>query len=174
MKSMGGSNEKHNIVLLTAREHFLAHWLLWRIHKNKSSAIAFFLMCRKNDGTRIKSTRAYAEAKEARRGENHPNFGKRHSEQTKLKIRSNSPFLGLSGPAHPSYGIKRSKKSVERGAERRSKGIISIDKFGNILEFKSIKEASEITGICKGNICSACKGNLTQAGGYSWKYKNII
>ena len=31
-KSMGGSNGKHNIVSLTAREHFVAHKLLYKIH----------------------------------------------------------------------------------------------------------------------------------------------
>ena len=45
MKSMGGTNNKENLVMLTAREHFLAHWLLWRIHRNKQSAYAFSMMC---------------------------------------------------------------------------------------------------------------------------------
>jgi hypothetical protein len=31
-KSMGGSNDKTNLVNLTAREHFLAHFLLGKIH----------------------------------------------------------------------------------------------------------------------------------------------
>ena len=45
MKSMGGDNNKENLVLLTAREHFLAHWLLWMIHKNISMGLAFAAMC---------------------------------------------------------------------------------------------------------------------------------
>ena len=44
MKSMGGTNDPENLVLLTAREHFIAHWLLWRIHRNESSSRAFFCM----------------------------------------------------------------------------------------------------------------------------------
>jgi hypothetical protein len=33
-KSLGGSNKKENLVLLTAREHFLCHYLLVKMHKN--------------------------------------------------------------------------------------------------------------------------------------------
>ena len=43
-KSMGGSNQAFNIVKLTAREHFLAHWLLFKIYKTPSMAKAFRLM----------------------------------------------------------------------------------------------------------------------------------
>ena len=39
-KSMGGSNQAFNIVKLTAREHFLAHWLLFKIYKTPSMAKA--------------------------------------------------------------------------------------------------------------------------------------
>jgi hypothetical protein len=28
-RSMGGTDESNNITYLTAREHFIAHWLLW-------------------------------------------------------------------------------------------------------------------------------------------------
>lgn len=31
-KSLGGSNDKENLVKLTAREHFLCHWLLVKMH----------------------------------------------------------------------------------------------------------------------------------------------
>lgn len=60
MKSMGGSDEPDNIVVLTAREHFLAHWLLWRIHRNRETAAAFAFMKR-----HCKSARLHAELREA-------------------------------------------------------------------------------------------------------------
>jgi len=40
-KSHGGSNDKSNLVRLSAREHFVAHWLLWRIYRDSSMALAF-------------------------------------------------------------------------------------------------------------------------------------
>lgn len=33
-KCMGGSDRKHNIAILTPREHFLCHWLLYKIYPN--------------------------------------------------------------------------------------------------------------------------------------------
>jgi len=35
-KSLGGNNEKHNLVRLSAREHFLVHWLLTKMCKSKN------------------------------------------------------------------------------------------------------------------------------------------
>ena len=43
-KSMGGTNDKDNLVRLTAREHYIAHHLLYRIHKNGAMAYAWFAM----------------------------------------------------------------------------------------------------------------------------------
>jgi hypothetical protein len=66
-KSMGGSNDKDNLVYLTAREHFIAHWLLWRIYRNQQMAYAFHSMCNfRNTGQKnhFISSRAYSEAKE--------------------------------------------------------------------------------------------------------------
>lgn len=60
-RSMGGNNDPENLILLTAREHFLAHWLLWRIYRNRSTACAFSMMSR----GKICSSRAYKEIREA-------------------------------------------------------------------------------------------------------------
>jgi len=37
-KSLGGSNDRTNLVMLTAREHFICHWLLVKIYPKGSSA----------------------------------------------------------------------------------------------------------------------------------------
>ena len=70
-KSMGGNNDESNIVLLTAREHFLAHWLLWRIHRNRQTAYAFYTFKHFFSGRNhlkrpeIISARGFDEAREA-------------------------------------------------------------------------------------------------------------
>lgn len=69
MKSMGGSNDDENLIYLTAREHFLAHWLLLRIYKNKHTSFAFNSMANwKNEKIqgeqRRFSSRGYQEARE--------------------------------------------------------------------------------------------------------------
>jgi hypothetical protein len=64
---MGGGNEKENLVKLTAREHFICHWLLCRIYpKNRKLGHAFWFMSKQNAPTQqrnyIVSSRTYAEA----------------------------------------------------------------------------------------------------------------
>jgi hypothetical protein len=126
-KSKGGSGtsskglKNNNIVYLTAREHFLAHWLLWKIYRDRSTALSFHKMFSKNKNQkRIFSSKGYQEAKLAFRetnignkygkgvvrivsdeqklkqskimkgrylGKNNPFFGKKHSEETLLKLK---------------------------------------------------------------------------------------
>jgi hypothetical protein len=66
-KCMGGSNQRENLVELTAREHFICHWLLCRIYpENKKLGHAFWFMSKQNAPTQqrdyVVSSRTYAEA----------------------------------------------------------------------------------------------------------------
>lgn len=68
-KSLGGNDDKDNLVNFTPREHFLAHWLLWKIHRNRQMSFAFFSMCQYRKGERKNfrvSSRAYEEARLSR------------------------------------------------------------------------------------------------------------
>ncbi len=40
-KSLGGDDAEKNLVLLTAKEHYVAHHLLWKIHQTSLTAFAF-------------------------------------------------------------------------------------------------------------------------------------
>ncbi len=65
-KCMGGNNDKINLVLLTAKEHFICHKLLCKIYPNeKKLAHAYWAMCnQKKEGRTYKvSSRDYEEAK---------------------------------------------------------------------------------------------------------------
>lgn len=96
-KSVGGSDDKSNLVLLTAREHYLCHWLLAKHTNDKRMWLAFSMMCvSSNKHQRITNGRMFEQSKIARTfamsGENNPMFGKKsfckqHSEETKEKIR---------------------------------------------------------------------------------------
>jgi len=44
-RCLNGSDEKENLVLLTAREHFVAHKLLVEIYPKNKSLIYALLMC---------------------------------------------------------------------------------------------------------------------------------
>jgi len=62
MKSMEGTDDKDNRLLLTAKEHYIAHYLLWKIYRNNQTAYAFFYMCNDGNKTGIKiSSRIYEE-----------------------------------------------------------------------------------------------------------------
>jgi hypothetical protein len=126
-KSKGGTGistrglNNSNIVYLTAREHFLAHWLLWKIYQDRSSALAFHKMMSNNKNqNRVISSKGYEEARlafsvtnkgnkyglgvkkiisEAQKknqsvvmknkynGDKNPFYGKKHSEETILKLK---------------------------------------------------------------------------------------
>ena len=60
-KCLGGSNCKDNLVLLTLREHFLAHWLLCKIYPEEWKLyFALFQMCKVPHQTkRIISSRQF-------------------------------------------------------------------------------------------------------------------
>lgn len=68
--ALGGLDNKSNTVLLTAREHFVCHWLLYKmtngIDKSKM-AHAWFSMCRRSDGQKREkiSSKKYEYAKRA-------------------------------------------------------------------------------------------------------------
>lgn len=49
-RSMGGSNDPSNLVLLTGREHFICHLILARLYPDRSIAHAAFKMACVNDG----------------------------------------------------------------------------------------------------------------------------
>lgn len=84
-KCMNGTNEKSNLVLLTAKEHFLIHKLLIKIYPHiKPLAAAFWRMCNSNR-TKVSSS-DYEEGRL-----NHSLFmkslnGKLHSQEHKDKI----------------------------------------------------------------------------------------
>lgn len=63
-KSMGGTNDASNIIKLSFREHFIAHWLLWKAFQNAQMIHAFWFMNNKQI-SKI-SSRVYCTLKESR------------------------------------------------------------------------------------------------------------
>lgn len=100
-KSLGGSNSKENLVNLTAREHFICHWLLTKMVENSKDKYkmnnAFSCMLfRENDfQKRYKiSSRKFENIKKnislSRSlhfsGENNPMYNKTHSIEARQKL----------------------------------------------------------------------------------------
>ena len=89
-KCLGGTDDKENIVSLTAREHFIAHQLLVMIYKdNKSLKYAAYMMTIGPNGRR-NNNRLYSWLKEdyfANRIQSSGFTGRKHSEATRAKMR---------------------------------------------------------------------------------------
>lgn len=97
-KSLGGSNDKENLVDLTAREHFICHLLLTKITEGSSKRSMIFALnalstLENNHQSRYKSRmydcarRFYAEEKSrTMAGAGNHMFGKTHSEESKRKM----------------------------------------------------------------------------------------
>lgn len=85
-KSLGGTDNLDNIIKLSARQHFIAHLLLWKTHMTFGMAKAFYMMANvnsdKHTGRKFKINSRIFETLRKHRSE----------EQTKLnKIRWNDP-----------------------------------------------------------------------------------
>ena len=85
-KSMGGSDDENNLVRLTAREHYIAHWLLTKFvpeENRRSMNYALWLMSQDKSssakGYRITSRQFEYNRKQhsiMKAGSNNPQFGK--------------------------------------------------------------------------------------------------
>lgn len=156
-KCLGGSNDKSNLVELTAREHFLCHRLLCEIYpKNDKLWYALFLMA----------------------------IGKnRHSKTDPYKISSRTyEFLKLNFIEN----IKKktiSEDQKSKISKANSKKVTQYNFNGDIIKtFKSATDAErEMNNVpnehwkkLRNNIDACCRGNQKSAYGYIWKYEGDI
>lgn len=134
-KCLGGQgNSKQyrheNIVVLTAREHFLCHWLLHEIYpENKELIFAFNMLCNFKN-YKINNSRVFDYIKnEASKqtskmlsGRISPNKGKKHPEQSKRMSGDKNPMFGkgylFSKEKSPFFGKKQSQETIEKKASK--------------------------------------------------------
>jgi hypothetical protein len=191
-KWMGGSGNSNrpknnpNIVLLTAREHFLSHWLLWRIYRNRPSSLAFHRMISRNGNqTRITSSRGYEEARESYRITNLGNkYGldkKRIVSEEQKKKQSEMMKGKYDGEKNPFFGKKHNDITKEK--IRKSRVDKKKDKIWNYFGkrillknnlvvgiFETSDEIADFIGCSKGNVRHVLSGNQKTAKGYVIKY----
>jgi hypothetical protein len=147
-KSLGGSNDPDNLVKLTAREHFIAHRLLAKIHGGKMWS-ALWMMChgKTNSGKGLSvSSKVYETARirhaqhisEIFSGENHPNYKRTMTEDQRNKI-SESLKGRAAGEMNPNYG----KKHSDATRALISKKVISRDQTGKRNPFFGKKHTEE-------------------------------
>lgn len=121
-KCLGGTDDKENIVKLTAREHFVAHQLLVMIHKdNKALKYAAYMMTIGPNGRR-NNNRLYSWLKNdyyANRIKSSGFTGRKHSEATKAKMRE---ARAKQGPVSQELRdrISATKKGVKMSEEAKT------------------------------------------------------
>lgn len=101
-KCQGGCNDKDNLVLLTAREHYLCHFLLWRAERcNSSLFLAYHKMTFSSNPNQqrkfmlsskqyeiLKRTNSDIKSQQTK-GSNNPMYGRKQSEKTLKLIQQN-------------------------------------------------------------------------------------
>lgn len=125
-RSFDGINDQSNIAILTAREHYIAHLLLWKMKfpepYNGKMAMAFkTFFSRTGSQSRMKyhdynlNSRIYEKVKidaakyqsENFSGENASWYGRKHTDESKKLIGEKSKLKTFrSGPDHPQWGKK--------------------------------------------------------------------
>lgn len=127
-KSVGGSNKKENLVLLTPKEHFICHRLLIEIYKNDhkkhlSMLRAFIMLSTKNSHQtkRYVNSKMYEDIKNKMYGENgiltgsnSTFFGKTHSNETREKLSKKK-----TGTLNPQYNKTPWNKGKTRDTDNR-------------------------------------------------------
>ena len=91
-RCQGGDDSPENLIRLTAKEHYVAHHLLYKHYRTSSLAHAWFSMLRcSSNQKRFFTAKQHEISKKAliktlkatMKGENNPFYGKTHSEETK-------------------------------------------------------------------------------------------
>lgn len=188
-KSIGGTDDEENLIDLYAKEHFEAHRLLASENPDNDKLVyAWTCMAfvENNGQKRYRITAAeYEEAKIALSriqsvnmvGVNNPFYGKKHTQDTREKLRKANKMRGYVGENNPWFGHHHTEEAKEKMRKKRpntsggnnhnAKYVLCIE--GKVI-YDAVSVASRKTGISRGNICSCCVGERMYAGGYQWKY----
>lgn len=187
MKSMGGTDDPDNLVILTAREHYIAHWLLHKIHRNKYTGGAWASMTSNKSGNRYVS-RTWSIAREAginahKGSKRSPEtcrriseaaLGRKASKETRDKMSAR-----MKGEGNYFYGKTHSYESRKKIRESRlgkyGKPVLAIDMVtGEEFTFPSANYAANEDhrdiGRDSSSIRKACIGKYRSHNGYFWKY----
>lgn len=128
-KSLGGSNKKENLVRLTAREHFICHWLLTKFTKGKDRIKMLQAMnmmsVKHKKHNRYLNSKKFAQVKEELygdngllKGKNHYCYGKKLSNEHRAKVSKSRKQMFKDNPEE----LKRVKQmSLNRTKEHQEK-----------------------------------------------------
>lgn len=121
-RSLGGTDAKSNIVILTAREHYICHLLLTKcvVSEGKLSMVRAWHILTHVNGIKFRSSKMYQTLRETyAEGARQNRIGKKHSELTKSRISEN--HADVSGKLNPNFGKTTSeytKNKISKNKKR--------------------------------------------------------
>lgn len=143
-RCLGGEDSAENFVLLTAREHYIAHKLLYRIHPDNYGLLKSVVMMSNRHGEILASSREF----EYYRSE----YVKRTSICQKDRIITNEhrEKLKKSGKGKHYNFDKEHCNNISKGKKGKPYGTKVIDKDGNL--FDTITSCADFYGYCQSTI----------------------
>jgi hypothetical protein len=129
-RSFGGDNNNKNLVKLTAKEHYIAHALLWKMkflpeHHSKMSYALRIMIFGAGTKKQLRNYKCHSRLYQSVRiefsqnhsknmaGENNPFFGKKHSSEVMEKIKKTKEETGNYGNRFKP-GHKLSKETIKK------------------------------------------------------------
>lgn len=109
-----------------------------------------------------RSNEARRKMSEAKKGTNHPNYGKHLSSETRRKISK-----ALRGANNPNFGKHHSAETRRKMSEAKCKKVVCVE-TGEV--YRSLSEASKAAGVSLNAISNALCGKSKTSGGYHWTY----
>lgn len=164
-KCVGGTNINTNLVLLTAREHYIAHWLLTKIYKDEWKLYyAFYQMSKSNGRGRIISSKQFERSRTylskgmvlRHQDPNYFNPGRGEKSRKKASDR-------MKGPSNPGRG------KIEDNYTARPYKVIFDD--GTEMIFKYGKLGYETLGVSRSSWITATRTGISIP---KFKIKQII
>jgi hypothetical protein len=169
-KAMGGTNAPSNLVYLLPREHYVAHRLLWRIHRNKQMARAFTLLARMSDRV---GSRAYenAKAEYAQSMMGALNVAKNPEVRAKIAKNNARAHLGTkrpkqaelmrsrrvwAGPSNPHYGAGATQLG---GSNHRAVAVLGQHPEHGTRAWVTVREAANELQVSSAAVSYAAKNN---------------
>lgn len=109
------------------------------------------------------------------KSENHPMYGKHHTEESKQKM-SEANKGKMSGENHPFYGKHHTEETKQKISQarkgKRNKPILQYSLIGEFIrEWESITQVNKELNIDNSSITKCCKEKQKSAYGYIWRYK---
>ena len=197
-KCIGGLDKKDNLILLTAREHFVAHQLLVKIYPNNHGLVfALRMMCRNNNKYHLRNNTEYewvrrlhaeissksqkgksygfkfTKGHDLSKGNKNGMFGKRHTTETK-QLQSEKallrPHCFYDAIRHPVTDSHR--ENIRKAKVFRKYKLISADNVEYI--FDTIKEAHIFCGVSTDVLIKIAGNRYTATHCRGWQCISIL